>query len=51
MSNVVGCVATFYNYKLCEICDSQGATFKYGLTTFETPVATLITLLRLGRGL
>ena len=28
-----------------------GGTFKYGLTTFETPVATLITLLRLARGL
>ena len=43
--------AVFYIYKLCDICDSKGGTFKYGLTTFETPVATLITLLRLGQGL
>ena len=51
VSNDIGCVAVFYIYKLCDICDSKGGTFKYGLTTFETPVATLITLLRLGQGL
>ena len=38
---------TFYIYKICDICDSKGCTFKYRLTTFETPVATLITHTRL----
>ena len=35
MSNNIGCVAiaTFYIYKLCDICDCKGGTFKYGLTT------------------
>ena len=51
VSNDIRCVATFYSYKSCDICDSKGDTFKYGLTTLETPVATLITLLRLQRGL
>ena len=37
--------------KLCDVCDYRGGTFKYRLTTFETPVCTLLTSLRLGRGL
>ena len=34
---------------VCDICDSEGGTFKYGLTIFGAPVATLITLLCLWR--
>ena len=51
VSNDIDCVATFYIYKLCDICESKGDTFEYGLTTFKLPVATLITFLRLRRGL
>ena len=48
---VVFTIATFNIYKLCDICDSKGGTFKYRLTMFEAALATLITLLHLGPGL
>ena len=51
VSNDVGCVATFHICNLCDICDSKGSTFKYGLTTIETRVAILVTLLHLEQGL
>ena len=51
VSNEIDCVATLYIYKLCDICDCKGGTFRYGLTKFEALVATLIIYLRLGRGL
>ena len=48
---VLSLIFSRYIYKLCNICDSKGNAFKYGLTTFEALVATLMALLLLKRGL